>query len=183
MKKLYPDLLAILAFVLISFAYFFPADVEDRMLFQHDTEAGVGAGQEAATYLKETGERTRWTNSIFGGMPTYQLTPSYDSTQPLSWAQKVYRLFLPEYVYLTFILMLGFYILLRVFNLPAWYAALGGNCLGFFFVLLYPDFGRTPVEVHYAGVCAAYDSGHGADVSGEITGRGLADHFLRGFAD
>lgn len=139
MKKLYPDLLAILAFVLISFAYFFPADVEDRMLFQHDTEAGVGAGQEAATYLKETGERTRWTNSIFGGMPTYQLTPSYDSTQPLSWAQKVYRLFLPEYVYLTFILMLGFYILLRVFNLPAWYAALGGIIWAFssyFFILI-----------------------------------------------
>lgn len=139
MKRLYPDLLAILAFVLISFAYFFPADVENRMLFQHDTEAGVGAGQEAATYLKETGERTRWTNSIFGGMPTYQLTPSYNSTQPLSWAQKVYRLFLPEYVYLTFILMLGFYILLRAFNLPAWYAALGGIIWAFssyFFILI-----------------------------------------------
>ena len=46
------------------FAYFFPADIEGRILFQHDTVAGVGAGQEAQEYLERTGERTRWTNSI-----------------------------------------------------------------------------------------------------------------------
>ena len=46
-KKILPDLIAILAFVLISFAYFFPADIEGRILFQHDTAAGAGAGQEA----------------------------------------------------------------------------------------------------------------------------------------
>ncbi len=46
MKKLLPDLIAILAFVLLSFAYFFPADIENRILFQHDTAAGAGAGQE-----------------------------------------------------------------------------------------------------------------------------------------
>ena len=45
MKKLLPDLIAILAFVLLSFAYFFPADIENRILFQHDTAAGAGAGQ------------------------------------------------------------------------------------------------------------------------------------------
>lgn len=138
-KRLIPDVLAMLAFILISFAYFFPADMEGRILFQHDTEAGVGAGQEAARYYQETGERTRWTNSIFGGMPTYQLSPSYDSTQPLNWAQKVYQLFLPKYVSLTFILMSGFYILLRAFGLPAWYAALGGIIWAFssyFFILI-----------------------------------------------
>ena len=63
---------------------FFPADIEGRILFQHDTVAGVGAGQEAQEYLERTGERTRWTNSLFGGMPTYQMSPSYDSTKPLS---------------------------------------------------------------------------------------------------
>lgn len=138
-KRLIPDLVAIGVFILLSFAYFFPADLEGRILFQHDTAAGVGAGQEAAQYYQETGERTRWTNSIFGGMPTYQISPSYDSTQPLTWAQKIYRLFLPDYVYLTFILMLGFYILLRAFGLPAWYAALGGMIWAFssyFFILI-----------------------------------------------
>lgn len=83
MKKFLPDLIAILAFIILSFAYFFPADIEGRILFQHDTAAGVGAGQESKEYLERTGERTRWTNSIFGGMPTYQMSPSYDSTTSL----------------------------------------------------------------------------------------------------
>ena len=80
MKKLLPDLIAILAFVLLSFAYFFPADIENRILFQHDTAAGAGAGQEVKEYYEQTGERSRWTNSLFGGMPMYQIAPSYDST-------------------------------------------------------------------------------------------------------
>ena len=50
MKKFLPDLIAILAFIILSFAYFFPADIEGRILFQHDTVAGVGAGQEAQEY-------------------------------------------------------------------------------------------------------------------------------------
>lgn len=138
-KKILPDLIAILAFVLISFAYFFPADIEGRILFQHDTAAGAGAGQEAKEYYEQTGERTRWTNSLFGGMPTYQISPSYDSTVPLQWTQKIYQLFLPTYVNLTFILMLGFYILLRAFGIPAWLAGLGGIMWAFssyFFILI-----------------------------------------------
>ena len=91
-KKILPDLIAILAFVLISFAYFFPADIEGRILFQHDTAAGAGTN-EAKEYYEQTGERTRWTNSLFGGMPTYQISPSYDSTVPLQWTQKIYQLF------------------------------------------------------------------------------------------
>ena len=139
MKKLLPDLIAILAFAILSFAYFFPADIENRILFQHDTAAGAGAGQEAAEYHEQTGEPTRWTNSIFGGMPTYQIAPAYDSAQPLRWTQKVYQLFLPSYVNLTFILMLGFYILLRAFGIPVWLAGLGGVMWAFssyFFILI-----------------------------------------------
>ena len=56
MKKFLPDLIAILAFIILSFAYFFPADIEGRILFQHDTAAGVGAGQESKEYLERTGD-------------------------------------------------------------------------------------------------------------------------------
>ena len=139
MKKLLPDLIAILAFIILSFAYFFPADIEGRILFQHDSVAGVGAGQESKEYRDRTGERTRWTNAIFGGMPTYQMSPSYDSTKALSWVEKVYRLYLPDYVVLTFIMMLGFYILLRAFGISAWLAGLGGVIWAFssyFFILI-----------------------------------------------
>lgn len=139
MKKLLPDLIAILAFIILSFAYFFPADIEGRILFQHDSVAGVGAGQESKEYRDRTGERTRWTNAIFGGMPTYQMSPSYDSTKVLSWVEKVYRLYLPDYVVLTFIMMLGFYILLRAFGISVWLAGLGGVIWAFssyFFILI-----------------------------------------------
>ena len=139
LKNILPDIVAIVAFVLISFAYFFPADIEGRILFQHDTSAGTGAGQEAKVYKEETGKTTRWTNALFGGMPTYQISPSYESGQPLKWTEKVYQLFLPDYVKLTFILMLGFYILLRAFGLSVWLSGLGGIIWAFssyFFIII-----------------------------------------------
>ena len=55
MKRLLPDILVIVTFALLSFAYFYPADTEGRILFQHDTEAGAGAGPEA---LPRTDGRT-----------------------------------------------------------------------------------------------------------------------------
>ena len=68
----------------------------------------------------------------------YQIAPSYDS-KSLQWVQKAYQLFLPDYVCLTFMLMLGFYILLRVFGIPVWLAGLGGIMWAFssyFFILI-----------------------------------------------
>ena len=139
MKKIIPDIIAILIFAVISFVYFYPADFEGRILFQHDTTAGAAAGQEAKEYYERTGERTRWTNSMFGGMPTYQISPSYDSTDTLKKVGNIYELWFPEYVRLTFIMLLGFYILLRAFGLSPWLSALGGIIWGFssyFFILI-----------------------------------------------
>ncbi|MDR0961467.1 MAG: YfhO family protein [Mediterranea sp.] len=139
MKKYLPDLVVILIYVALSFAYFFPADIEGRVLFQHDTVAGAGAGHEIAEYNKETGKTSRWTNALFGGMPTYQIAPSYDSTRPLKWVQNVYQLNLPSYVWLTFVMMIGFFILLRAFGIPVWLAGLGGLLWAFssyFFILI-----------------------------------------------
>ncbi len=139
MKKIIPDIISILTFVVISFVYFYPADIEGRILFQHDTTAGAAAGQEASEYFQRTGERTRWTNSMFGGMPTYQISPSYNSTDTLHQVENVYQLWLPEYVRLVFIMLLGFYILLRAFGMSAWLSALGGMLWAFssyFFILI-----------------------------------------------
>lgn len=138
-KKFIPDLAAILLFVVLSFAYFFPAAIEGRILSQHDSVAGIGAGQEAKEYREQTGEVTRWSNAIFGGMPTYQTAPSYSSTTLLRDAGKVYTLFLPNYVWLLFIMMLGFYILLRVLDMSARLAALGAVIWAFssyFFIII-----------------------------------------------
>ena len=124
-KKWLPDVLVVLLFVVIGYAYFFPADIEGRILYRHDSSASVGAGQESGEYFQRTGERTRWTNSIFSGMPTYQMAPSYNSTSVLSYAKKAYHLCLPEYVWYLFAYLLGFYILLRAFDFRHSLAVLG----------------------------------------------------------
>ena len=124
-KKWLPDVLAVLLFVILAFAYFFPADIEGRILYRHDASAGRGAGQEGIEYLQKTGERSRWTNALFGGMPTYQTAPSYHSTDKLGQAINAYHLWLPENVWYVFAYLLGFYILLRAFDFRQHLAALG----------------------------------------------------------
>ena len=125
LKKCLPDILAVLLFAILAFAYFFPADIEGRILYRHDASAGRGAGQEGIEYLERTGERTRWTNALFCGMPTYQMAPSYHSTNVLAQAANAYHLWLPENVWYVFAYLLGFYILLRAFDFRQHLAALG----------------------------------------------------------
>ena len=125
-SSLLPDLLAILFFVALSFAYFAKPVSEGLVLTGHDHSGGAGASSEMEAYRKShDGERTRWTNTLFSGMPTYQMAPSYPSTEKLSKVESVYKLWLPDYVVLVFIMLLGFYILLRAFDFKAWMAALG----------------------------------------------------------
>ncbi|SEW05632.1 membrane protein YfhO [Prevotella aff. ruminicola Tc2-24] len=125
LKKCLPDVLVVLLFAVLAFAYFFPADIEGRILYRHDASAGRGAGQEGIEYLQKTGERSRWTNALFGGMPTYQTAPSYGSTDLLTKVVNAYHLWLPENVWYVFVYLLGFYILLRAFDFRQHLAALG----------------------------------------------------------
>ena len=87
-KQDLPDVLAVILFAVISFAYFFPADIEGKILFREDSAASKGAGHEISEYKERTGEVTRWTNAVFSGMPTYQTAPSYSSTDGLSAVMK-----------------------------------------------------------------------------------------------
>lgn len=139
MKKSLPDIIAIVAFVIISLAYFFPAITEGRVLAQHDAVASIGLGQESKEFTEKTGERSRWTNAVFGGMPTYQISPSYDSTSLLQKVEKGYRFFLPDYVYMVFIMLLGFYILMRAFDFSVYLSILGAIVWAFssyFFIII-----------------------------------------------
>ncbi len=125
LKSLWPDLVAVLFFVAVSFAYFYAPVSKGLVLGGHDHSGGIGAGEEMNEYRERTGERTRWTNVLFCGMPTYQLAPSYESTELLDSVKQVYQLGLPDVVMYVFIMLLGFYILLRAFDFRTWMAALG----------------------------------------------------------
>ncbi|MDD4777112.1 MAG: YfhO family protein [Fermentimonas sp.] len=139
-KKLIPDLLVIAGFIIISFIYFAPAVMDGRVIAQHDSLAAIGQGQEQRDYMeRHDGERTRWNISMFSGMPSYQMSPTYDSSIPLDNAKKAYSLFLPDYVYLLFIMLIGFYILMRAFRASPLISALGAviwTFSSYFFILI-----------------------------------------------
>lgn len=138
-KTYWPDVLVVVLFAVISFAYFFPADLDGRILYRHDASAGRGAGQEVSEYHERTGKVSRWTNATFSGMPTYQTAPSYQSTGVLNQVMKAYHLWLPENVWYVFAYLLGFYILLRAFDFRWHLAALGAIVWAFssyFFIII-----------------------------------------------
>lgn len=115
----------IVLFAAISFAYFFVPVSQGKILYRHDSSAGKGMGHEMTEYRERTGEQTRWTNSVFGGMPTYQMAPSYGSTDGLKSIVSMYHLWLPDYVWYIFAYLLGFYIMLRAFDFRRSLAVLG----------------------------------------------------------
>ena len=139
LKKYLLDILVVIVFAVISFVYFMPADMDGRILFRHDSAASKGLGHEKELFQQQTGETTRWTNSVFGGMPTYQMSPSYGSTKVLDQVTKAYHLWLPDYVWYVFVYLLGFYILLRAFDFRQSLAALGSIIWAFssyFFIII-----------------------------------------------
>jgi len=140
LKNLFGELICIALFAVIAVVYFYPADFDGRRLTQHDHGANDGLGVEVNQYRDaHDGETPRWTNSVFGGMPTYQIAPSYDSAKKMSFIENAYHLWLPDYVFYIFISMLGFYILLRAFDFRRWMAALGAIVWAFssyFFIII-----------------------------------------------
>lgn len=139
-KKILPDVVCVLLFAVIASAYFYPAAFEGRSLSGHDNTGAAGLNVELNAYRESHGGETpRWINSVFSGMPTYQIAPSYDSQKPLSLLENAYHLWLPGYVWFVFASLLGFYILLRAFDFRQWMAALGAVVWAFssyFFIII-----------------------------------------------
>lgn len=139
LKKYLLDVVAVVIFAIISYAYFLPATLDGRILYQHDTAAGRGLGQETKLHREKTGETSRWTNAVFSGMPTYQSSPSYQSGTVLKQAIGAYHLWLPDNVWYVFVYLLGFYILLRAFDFRHSLAGLGSVIWAFssyFFIII-----------------------------------------------
>ena len=138
-KKWLPDVVCVLAFMLISFVYFMKPMSEGLVLGGHDAVASVGQGRELMDHVERTGEYTRWTNTLFSGMPTYQIAPSYKSSDVLSTLSRIYGLGTASAFCYVFMFLLGFYILLRAFNFRPWLAMLGSVLWAFssyFFIII-----------------------------------------------
>lgn len=140
MKRALPDMCCIALLAVIAWAYFMAPVSKGYRLEQHDNGAGDGVKVEIDAFRDaHGGETPRWITSLFGGMPTYQFAPSYDSQKAMTFVEKAYHLWFPDYVWYIFASMLGFYILLRAFDFRQWMAALGAVVWAFssyFFIII-----------------------------------------------
>ncbi|MDD5186181.1 MAG: hypothetical protein PHS84_13055, partial [Paludibacter sp.] len=117
LAKFTPHLAAILLFILISFAYFTPI-LEGKQLIGSDTESWICDAKETLDFNASHDKPTLWTNSLFSGMPTYQITMD----QPynvMKYVQDVLAIF-PGQIFNLMLYLLGFYILLLTFKLNPW---------------------------------------------------------------
>lgn len=131
--------ISIIAMAVVAWIMFYPSDVNGDVLQQHDVMQGVANGQEGVLHEQQTGEITRWTDALFGGMPTFQIRPTYANSGWLSWVGKVYSLGFPEPVSWIFMMMLGFFILMLAFKVKWYLAVLGAIGYGlssYFFILI-----------------------------------------------
>jgi len=131
---LYP----VLAVVALNFAYFAPVVFQGKQIPQDDIKLGLAKGKEIVDYRAATGEEPLWTNAMFSGMPTFQMSTLYPNNV-LSYVDAALRKPLVEHsgVYLIGLLMLGFFALLRAEKVQPWLSVAGALAFGFsgFFII------------------------------------------------
>lgn len=128
-KKLLPHLVAIAIFLALSMLYFSPV-FNGYRLKQGDVTQFRGMEKEIADYRMLNGEEALWTNSMFGGMPAYQISVVHDSNW-MSYVDRFLRLGLPGPVGILFVGMLGFYIFALCLRIKPWLGIIGAVAFGF----------------------------------------------------
>lgn len=120
-----PQALCILVFLLISAAYFQPLISGKKVMFQHDIKQAIGMANELESFKDETGEQSLWTNSMFGGMPAYQIKAEY----PNNWSAYIFSSITYVFGYDRYpmtslwLLMTCFFLMLLAFRVNIWVAA------------------------------------------------------------
>lgn len=136
--KIWQTALCVAIMAVIAICFFHPDSFQGNELRQYDMMQGAAIGQEAKAYHEATGETTWWTNSLFGGMPMFQISPTYSSNALFSWLTKVYGLGLPSPSNLLFMMMFGFFILMLAMNVKWQYGLIGAVAWGFstYFIII-----------------------------------------------
>ncbi len=140
MKKKYLFYILATAFLaVVAIVFFYPDDIQGNVLQQHDIMQGIANGQEGKAFHEATGETTRWTNSLFGGMPNFQIAPSYPANSLLTWIGQAYMLGLPAPANLLFAMMAGFFIMCLCMRMKwhtALFASLAWGFSSYFIILI-----------------------------------------------
>ena len=136
-KKLSPHLLVILLFVGISFTYFSPL-IQGKHLDTPDVKHWKGMSKEIFDFRNATGKEALWTNSMFSGMPAYQISIS-SNTNLIRYVVKIISLGIPSPANLLFLYLLGFYLLLLSLKVDYRVSAIGAIAFSFssyFFIII-----------------------------------------------
>lgn len=128
-NTLIPHLGALVLFVALAFAFCSPV-LEGKQLLQSDMVHYKGMQKEAADYYAATGDIPLWTNSMFGGMPTYVIYTG-PSVNKIGFLNRVFALYLPNPVDMFFVLMMGMYVLLCILDFKYWISITGAIAYGF----------------------------------------------------
>lgn len=129
LKKVLPYAVAVVAFIAISIFYFSPV-LDGKTLNQSDIVQYKGSSKEIADYRDKTGQEPLWTNSMFGGMPAYQISTKYDSNF-IPVINKIFMLGLPYPANILFLLLISFFLLLVVLRVNPWLALVGAIAFAF----------------------------------------------------
>ncbi|HQE33047.1 MAG TPA: YfhO family protein [Flavobacterium alvei] len=128
LQKLYPHAIVLLGFVLISLIYFYPV-LQGKQILQSDIAQYTGMAKEQNDFRASNHQEPYWTNSAFGGMPTYQLGAKYPHDY-IGMIDDVLR-FLPRPADYLFLYFIGFYVLLLVLKTDPLKAFFGALAFGF----------------------------------------------------
>ncbi len=128
-KKFIPTLVAIIGFVVISFMYASPL-LQGKRLTMHDTQMAAASAKEVNDFHAQTGEWAWWTNSMFGGMPSFMIAGDYDNSLSTKIGSFLIGIF-PTPANVLILLMLGFFVLMRVLKVNHWLAFFGSVAYAF----------------------------------------------------
>ncbi len=128
-QKWLPYIIAIVIFLVLSIAYVSPI-LEGKRLWQPDIVNFAGMAQEIREFREETGEEALWTNSMFGGMPAFQISVIYGSNIS-NFFHNIMTLWLPRPADMIFLYFAGFFILLLLMRVNPWIAVTGAIAFAF----------------------------------------------------
>ena len=127
-EKFAPHVYAIFGFIVIAVIYFYPV-LSGKQILQSDIAQYTGMAKEQNDFRNEYHDEPYWTNSAFGGMPTYQLGAKYPHNYIKS-LDSALR-FLPRPADYLFLYFLGFYLLLMSLRIKPLQAFFGALAFGF----------------------------------------------------
>lgn len=136
-KKSLPHLYAVAIFVLVSVVYFSPV-LEGKKIYQNDNLQYKGMSKEIVDHRQQFDEEPLWTNSMFGGMPAYQISVEGEGNLVKKF-YRIFQLYLPHPISLVFLYLLGFYFLLVTLRVDFKLAIIGALAFAFssyFFIIL-----------------------------------------------